>query len=157
MVERLIIADIAPVDYRPHHLGLVRAMRGLDLSGIRRRGDADVALATAIPDAAERGFLLQNLVFDHEQARWRLNLEAIERAMPQLAGFPPVPDDAVYRRPALFVAGDRSDYLLPEHEPAIRRLFPQAQIARIPDAGHWIHAERPQAFLDIVEPFLAGI
>ena len=55
---------------------------------------------------------------------------------------------------ALFVAGGRSDYLLPEHEPAIRGLFPRAHIVRIPDAGHWIHAERPQEFLEIVEEFL---
>jgi pimeloyl-ACP methyl ester carboxylesterase len=157
MVERLVVVDIAPVAYRPHHLGLVRAMRGLDLSGITRRGEADVALAGAFPNAAERGFLLQNLMFDNGQARWRLNLEAIERAVPQLTGFPPIPDSAVYRGPALFVAGGRSDYLLPEHEPAIWRLFPNARLARIPDTGHWVHAERPQAFLDIVEPFLAGM
>jgi esterase len=156
MVERLVVVDIAPVAYRPHHLGLVRAMRGLDLAGIRRRSEADAALATAVPDAAERGFLLQNLVFDNEQAHWRLNLEAIERAMPQLTGFPPVPDSAVYHGPALFVAGGRSDYLLPGHQPVIRRLFPNARLARIPDAGHWVHAEQPQAFLDIVEPFLAA-
>ena len=156
MVERLVVVDIAPVAYRPHHLGLVRAMRGLDLSGIKRRGQADAALAAAVPHAAERGFLLQNLVFDPEP-RWRLNLEAIERAMPQLTGFPPVPDDAVYPGLALFVAGGGSDYLLPEHEPAIRRRFPNARLTRIPDAGHWVHAEQPQAFLDIVEPFLAGM
>jgi esterase len=156
MFERLIVVDIAPVVYRPHHLGLVRAMRGLDLSGITRRSDADRRLAPQVPNAAERGFLLQNLVFDNGQARWRLNLEAIERAMPQLTGFPPLPDSAVYPGPALFVAGGRSDYLLPEHEPAIRRRFPNGRLARIPDAGHWVHAEQPQAFLDIVEPFLAA-
>ena len=76
--------------------------------------------------------------------------------MPVLVGFPALPDNAVYRGPALFLAGGHSDYLRPEHEPAIRRLFPQAQITCIPDAGHWVHAEQPRAFLDIVEPFLAA-
>lgn len=89
------------------------------------------------------------------QPRWRLNLAAIERAMPQLAGFPSMPG-ARYDGPTLFVAGDRSDYLRPEHEPEIRRLFPAGRIARIADAGHWLHAERPPAFLDLVEPFLAA-
>lgn len=154
MVERLVVVDIAPVAYRPHHLGLVRAMRGLDLAGIKRRGEADQRLAPAVQDAAERGFLLQNLVFDNDQPHWRLNLEAIEREMPQLTGFPTVPDGAAYRGPALFVAGGRSDYLLPEHEPAIRRLFPNARLARIPNAGHWVHAEQPHAFLEVVEAFL---
>jgi pimeloyl-ACP methyl ester carboxylesterase len=156
MIERLVVVDIAPVAYRPHHLALMHAMRALDLAAIKRRGEADAALAAAVPDAAERGFLLQNLVFG-PGPRWRLNLEAIERQMPTLAGFPAVPAETVYRGPALFVAGGRSDYLLPEHEPAIRRLFPQARIARIPDAGHWVHAEQPQAFVDLVEGFLDGL
>jgi esterase len=76
--------------------------------------------------------------------------------MPLLAGFPAIPAGAAYRGPALFLAGGHSGYLRPEHEPAIRRLFPNARIARIAGAGHWLHAEQPQAFLDIVEPFLAG-
>jgi esterase len=155
MVERLVVVDIAPVAYRPHHLGLVRAMRALDLTGIDRRGEADAALAATVPDAAERGFLLQNLLFDNGAPRWRLNLEAIEREMSTLAGFPAVPDNAVYRGPVLFVAGGCSDYLLAEHEPVIRRLFPHARITRIPGAGHWVHAEQPEAFLEIVEAFLA--
>jgi pimeloyl-ACP methyl ester carboxylesterase len=156
MVERLVVVDIAPVAYPPHHLALVRAMRALDLGAIARRSEADQVLAPAIPDAAERGFLLQNLVFEDGQPRWRLNLEAIERKMPDLVGFPAVPDNAVYRGPTLFVGGARSDYLPPEHEPAIRRLFPNARIARIEGAGHWVHAEQPAAFVEIVEPFLAA-
>jgi esterase len=155
-VERLVVVDIAPVTYHPRHLAYVRAMRALDLGAIKRRAEADARLAPAVGDAAERGFLLQNLVFDGGAARWRLNLAAIERALPDLAGFPALAPAASYRGPALFVAGVRSDYLRSEHEPKIRRLFPDARIARIADAGHWLHAEQPQAFLDIVEPFLAG-
>jgi pimeloyl-ACP methyl ester carboxylesterase len=159
-VARLVVVDIAPAAYAPHHLGYVRAMRALDLGGITRRSEADARLAPAVGDAAERGFLLQNLVFPSAAAggevRWRLNLAAIERAMPRLAGFPAIPAGATYPGPALFVAGGRSDYLRPEHEPEIRRLFPNARIARIADAGHWPHAEQPQAFLDIVEPFLSA-
>ena len=154
MVERLVVVDIAPVAYPPQHLDFVRAMRALDLTGIKRRGEADPLLAPAVPDTAERGFLLQNLVFEGGRARWRLNLEAIERDMPVLVGFPAVPEDAVYRGPTLFVGGARSRYLLPEHEPAIRRRFPNARIEWIENAGHWVHAEQPAAFLQLVEPFL---
>jgi pimeloyl-ACP methyl ester carboxylesterase len=155
-VERLVVADIAPVAYQQRHLGIVRAMRGLDLSGIARRTAADAKLAAAVPDPAERAFLLQNLAFDGGAARWRINLEAIEHAMPALAGFPPVPPGTAYNGKALFIGGGHSDSLRPEHEPEIRRLFPNARIARIPGAGHWLHAERPQEFLDLVAPFLAG-
>jgi len=170
-VERLVVVDIAPVAYAPHHLGYVQAMRRLDLHGLTRRSEADARLAAAVPDVAERAFLMQNLVFDPHpdppplagegrvgaaQPRWRLNLTAIEHAMPQLVGFPAMPPGARYEGPALFIAGGRSDYLRSAHEPGIRCLFPAARIARIADAGHWLHAERPQVFLDLVEPFLAG-
>jgi pimeloyl-ACP methyl ester carboxylesterase len=155
-VERLVVADIAPVEYPARHMPYLRAMRALDLAGIGRRGQADARLMPAIPDPVERAFLLQNLVFDGPTARWRLNLAAIEREMPALVGFPALPPGTAYDGPALFVAGGRSDYLRPEHEPATRRLFPNARIARIANAGHWLHAEQPQAFLAAVEPFLAG-
>lgn len=155
-VERLIVVDIAPVAYPPAHLAYVRAMRTLDLGGVKRRGEADARLAPFVADAAERMFLLQNLVFEDGQAHWRLNLATIERAMPLLVGFPALPAGAAYRGPALFIAGGRSDYLRPEYEPEIRRLFPNARVARLADAGHWLHAEQPRAFLDIVEPFLAA-
>ena len=147
-VERLIVADIAPI------LDRVKAMRGLDLANIKRRSVADAALAPMIPDPAERAFLLQNLILEESQARWRLNLEAIEREMPRLVGFPAIQAGRTYDGPSLFVAGDRSDYLRPEHEPAIRRLFPKAEIANIDNAGHWLHAEQPAAFLAVVEAFL---
>jgi esterase len=153
-VERLIVADIAPVPYPVRHLGEVEAMRRLDLSGIARRSQADAALAGAAPDSAERGFLLQNLVFQNGGARWRLNLAAIEREMPRLVDFPIVPEGCTYDGPALFVAGAGSDYVRPEHEASVRRLFPKAEITHIDNAGHWLHAERPAAFLAIVEPFL---
>ena len=130
-------------------------MRDLDLAGIKRRSEADTRLAPSIPEPGERAFLLQNLVFEDGRARWRLNLAAIEQGMPGLADFPELPPDTAYDRPALFIAGGQSDYLRPEHEPTIRRLFPRAEIARIDNAGHWLHAEQPAAFLAIVEPFLS--
>jgi pimeloyl-ACP methyl ester carboxylesterase len=155
-VERLVVVDIAPVRYAAAaHLAYVRAMRGLDLAAVIRRGDADRALAAAVPDAAERAFLLQNLVLGDGPPRWRLNLPAIESAMPGLADFPSMPPCAVYAGPTLFIAGARSAYLRPEHEPAIRRLFPDAAIATIADAGHWPHAEQPAAFVDCLERFIA--
>jgi pimeloyl-ACP methyl ester carboxylesterase len=153
-VERLIVVDIAPVAYATRHLGHVRAMRQLDLASIKRRADADAALAPTIADTAERAFLLQNLILEDGGARWRLNLEAIEREMPHLAGFPPISVSRTYAGPSLFVAGGRSDYLRPEHEPVIRRMFPNAEIANIDNAGHWLHAEQPTAFLAVLEAFL---
>ena len=156
MVERLIVADIAPVAYQARHSRLAAALAALDLADVRRRADADARLQAAVPDPAERAFLLQNLVFDGGAVRWRINLEAIEREMPTLVGFPPLPLGIAYNGPSLFIGGERSDYLRPEHEPEIRLLFPNARIVRIPEAGHWLHIEQPEAFLKQVETFLNG-
>jgi esterase len=155
-IERLVVVDIAPVAYPIPYLGYVRAMRALDPSAITRRSKADTLLAETVRDPAERSFLLQNLVFGDGPPRWRLNLAALEAALPVLASFPSFPLDTSYKGPALFIAGGKSQALRPRHEPAIQALFPNAIIERIDDAGHWVHAERPEAFLALVEPFLAG-
>jgi pimeloyl-ACP methyl ester carboxylesterase len=152
-VERLVVVDIAPVDYAAPTAEL-DAMRSLDLAAITRRSEADRVMAADIPDAAERAFLLQNLVFDDGKPHWRLNLTGIERGMPDILGFPDLPS-AVYRGPALFLSGAESGYLRPEHQSAICELFPAAQFAPIAGASHWVHAEQPEAFLGVVERFLA--
>jgi pimeloyl-ACP methyl ester carboxylesterase len=155
-VERLVVVDIAPVVYPASPLAYAQAMRGLDLGAIAQRGDADRALAGAIPDSAERAFLLQNLVFGDGPPRWQLNLAAIEAALPALSGFPSPPARTVYGGPVLFIAGEKSDYVRPEYEADIGRFFPNARVVRIAGAGHWVQAERPDAFLAAIEPFLAG-
>src|SRR6185437_4146057 len=126
------------------------------LAGVSRRAEVDAQLAGAITSQAERAFLLQNLVLESGRAHWRLNLPVLDRFMPEISGFPELPAGASFARPALFVAGERSSYVRPEYRPAIERLFPQARILQVPEAGHWLHAERPDAFLALVTPFLAG-
>jgi esterase len=153
-VERLVVVDIAPIVYPTTYLTYVRAMRGLDLTAIARRGAADSWLAATILDPAERSFLLQSLVLGEGTPRWQLNLAALEAAMPVLAGFPTLPQGLLYEGPALFIAGGNSGHLRPEHEAAVRTLFPNVELRRIADAGHWVHIERPQEFLALIAPFL---
>jgi pimeloyl-ACP methyl ester carboxylesterase len=97
---------------------------------------------------------VQNLAAENGKLVWRLNLEAIERNFADIIGFPEMRPGQVYAGPALFVAGGRSTYVRPEHAAPIRGLFPRAEVVRIPDAGHWVHAERPDAFIEAVMPFL---
>ncbi|HEY0837650.1 MAG TPA: alpha/beta fold hydrolase [Azospirillum sp.] len=152
-VERLIVADIAPVAYTHTHAPYVAAMRGADLAGCTRRGEVEAQLADAVPEASLRAFLLQNLVMENGVFRWRINLDAIGAGMEELIGFPDM-GGRRYDGPALFIGGGASDYITPDSEPAIRRHFPAAEIAMVPNAGHWVHAERPDEFADLVEAFL---
>jgi pimeloyl-ACP methyl ester carboxylesterase len=152
-VGRLVVADIAPVAYGHTQMPLVAAMRGLDLGGVASRAEADRRLAATVPDPAVRAFLLQSL--DLKAAggpAWRLNLDALGANMPAILGWPDLPGP--YAGPALFLAGGASDYVRPEHREAIRALFPAARLARIPGAGHWLHADRPEAFAAAVAAFL---
>jgi len=151
-VARLAVADIAPVAYPPALRAYVTAMRELPLSPGMTRREADAALAAAVPEAGIRAFLLQNLRFGADAPAWRLGLDEIAAAMPSIEGFPEF--DARYEGPALFLSGERSDYIRPEHQGLIRALFPAARFATVPAAGHWVHAENPEGFLTLLEPFL---
>jgi esterase len=153
-VERLVVVDVAPAAYPPVLAAYARALREVDLTGVTRRSEVDARLAGAIPDPADRAFLLQNLVLDDSGARWRLNLPVIERFMPEISSFPEIAAGRAYPGPTLFIGGAASAYIRPEHRPTIEHLFPAASIVRIPDAGHWVHAERPRQFFDAIAPFL---
>jgi esterase len=153
-VARLVVADIAPVTYPPGLRGYVEAMRDVPLRPGLTRREADVALASAVPQPGIRAFLLQNLRFDADPPSWRLHLDAIAAAMPVLEGFPDF-GDRRYEGPVLVLAGERSDYLrAPEHQARLRALFPAARFATVPAAGHWVHADNPAGFLALLEPFL---
>ncbi|MGQ9366055.1 alpha/beta fold hydrolase [Azospirillum sp. A39] len=152
-VERLVVVDIAPVAYTHTHAPYVAAMKAADLQGCSRRSEVDAQLADAVPDPALRAFLMQNLVQEHGRFRWRLNLDALAAGMTELIGFPDL-GAARYDGPTLFVGGSRSDYITPDTAPAIAAAFPAARTAMLPDAGHWLHAERPEAFTAILEGFL---
>ncbi|MBD3788064.1 MAG: alpha/beta fold hydrolase [Sphingomonadales bacterium] len=154
LVRRLVVADMAPVSYGhgAAHGALQRAMAGLDLSGLTLRSQADQRLAEAIPDPSTRAFLLQSLDLKADPPRWKLNLEVLGAEMDAILDWPGTP--GVFEGPALFVHGALSNYVKPEHEPAIRAQFPRAEFAVIEGAGHWLHAERPRDFEAVVADFL---
>ncbi|MDD7970744.1 alpha/beta fold hydrolase [Roseinatronobacter alkalisoli] len=145
LVNRLLVADIAPVAYEHSQTHLIAAMRALDISALKTRADADAALSADVADPGVRAFLLQSLDLRADPPRWRLNLDVLEREMDRITGWP---DDVQgsYDRPVLFLSGAKSDYVLPGHRPAIKALFPDAKFAKLPGAGHWLHAEAPRPF-----------
>ena len=150
-VRRLVVADIAPVAYGHTQQHLIDAMRAVDLSRVERRGDAEAQLAPMVPEEGVRAFLLQSL--DVAERRWRLNLDALAANMGAILGWPDV--GAVSAAETLFLSGGASDYVQPEHRPAIKALFPKAKFAKIPGAAHWLHAEKPREFEAAVRAFLA--
>jgi pimeloyl-ACP methyl ester carboxylesterase len=152
-VERLVVADIAPVTYPPALRGYVTAMQAVELRPGLTRRDADAALAEAVPESGIRAFLLQNLRFGEGAPAWRLGLAEIAAGMPVIEGFPELPGR--YEGKVLVLGGERSNYIRTAHHGCIQALFPAARFATVPDAGHWVHAENPQGFLALVEPFLA--
>ncbi len=156
LVERVIAADIAPVSYRSSLIEYIRAMRAIDLAKFSRRAEVEQALADAIPVPGERSFMMQNLVSEDGSLRWRINLAALEAHFGEITGFPDPGEGTSYDGPALFLNGERSDYIRPEHEPAIRSMFPRARIVTIEGAGHWLHAERPDAVFESLHGFLAA-
>jgi pimeloyl-ACP methyl ester carboxylesterase len=153
-VEKLIIADIAPVTYAPSLRPYVAAMQAVPLRPGLTRREADAMLAAAVPEPGIRAFLLQNLLLAETPPRWRLGLAELAAGMPEIEGFPPIA--ARYAGPTLVLTGGRSAYVRPEHQEGFLSLFPAAQFATIPGAGHWLHAEKPAEFLGAVERFLGA-
>lgn len=152
LVRRLIVADIAPVAYSHTQQQYIDAMRAVDLSAVTRRSEAAAQLGEQGVERDLQAFFTQSL--DIKGRRWLYNLDALEHEMPKILSFPEVA--ARFEGPALFLSGGKSDYVRREHRPEIKALFPAARFARIPDAGHWLHAEKPGEFLAVAETYLSG-
>lgn len=153
-LRRLVVVDIAPVTYPSAFRPYAEAMAAIPLRPGLRRAEADAALREAVPDAGVRAFLLQNLRFGDGAPAWRCNLAVITAALDAISGFPALPEAARWEGEALFVAGENSAYLDARGRAATLARFPAAAFAVVPGAGHWVHAEAPEAFLAAVMPFL---
>ena len=154
IVDRLIVADMAPKAYPPHHEDLLDALAGIDPTAYESREAIDAALAADVPSRPIRQFLLKNLDYDGEQYTWQMNLEVIRAQYDEINAA--LPREASYDGPTLFVRGSESDYVSEDDRPGIRERFPTARLETIDGAGHWLHADRPEAFAETVLNFLRG-
>lgn len=162
-----VIADIAPVsytsltDYSEHtlaHLNMMNAMMSVPLDQLHSREEADRMLAEAVPEKRTRLFLLKSLYLDAEgRFSWRLNLPVLARHLPHILGgtedFGPLPNPSL-TCPVLFLKGGNSDYINPDNMPLLHRAFPDARLQVIQDAGHWLHFEQPERFVEATRNFL---
>ena len=164
-VERLVVLDIAPVKYGPgdgsgwaEACATIRAMRGVDVGRATDKKDAEQSLSRAISDPALRAFVLMNLARRSGGGlRWRVNLDAIDAALPQLADWPIKAGQGVvpYGGNTLFVGGGRSRYVRSSHLETISSFFSRFSVTTVRSAAHWIHADEPDALLLIAANFLA--
>ena len=150
LVGRLIVADIAPVAYEHDQSQHIKTMRAVNLTQVKKRSDVTAQLAQHIDDPTLQSFFAQSL--DFASGRWRLNLDALERDMPAILGFPEF--DTIFSNQTLFLSGAESNYVTQTTRTNIKRLFPNAKFAKIPNTGHWLHAEAPREFEASVRAFL---
>jgi len=156
-VEKLIVADMAPVQYSPKHNDVLDALNAIDLTTVKTRKQADEQLAQYIEELGVRQFLLKSLApnsdktDDKNAMQWRFNLKAISENYQALTlGFD---EHLQYKGPTLFIKGELSGYIQAKHRPTIAKLFPNSRGHVVNDAGHWLHAQKPEQFNRIVNGF----
>lgn len=153
-VTRLLVADIAPGEGGfSQNAHLAAELAALHLPAYLDRAGADALLARVIPEANVRGLMMQNLELG-DNPRWIIGLSEIAAAMPAIVGWPHIAEGVHYDGPVLFVAGQRSNYIQPANYPEMKRLFPHYTLKTIENAGHWVHADQPQAFYDTLTAFI---
>lgn len=151
-IDRLVVVDIAPRQYFSEHTPLMDAMMALDLRHYESRSEVDEALSDKINDKTVRQFLLMNLQAGEVGLFWRINLPALKANYRNLMAA--VCEDVELTMPSLFVYGALSEYVTDDDQRLIRQHFTAAEFEAIDKAGHWVHAERPQQFKQVVEEFL---
>ncbi len=153
LVSHLVIADIGPKAYPPHHQAILKALLHLEQGRPQSRKQADSLLAVFIDDPLIRQFLLKNLYWSKsKQLTLRLNLKALINNSNEIGA--PLTEKGYYAGPTLFLKGALSDYIMPGDWALISHHFPQASLVEIPKAGHWLHAENPVDFLEAITDFL---
>jgi pimeloyl-ACP methyl ester carboxylesterase len=156
-IAGVAVIDIAPEAYADQFSPYVAAMHGLDVAAATSRRDVRQALVSLLGVEAPVDFLMQNLQRHDERFDWRINLLATATCMRDLCDFPQHLLRRHYPGPALFVTGQHSAYVCPASRAEIVRLFPRARIQQISDAGHWVHADQPEALLKTLREWLAEI
>ncbi len=150
-ISKLIVADIAPLPYQHSHTEFIDAMSSVDFNKVKTRNDVENQLKTDIPEPMIRQFLMQNLIRIDSGFNWRINLEAISENMGFILGYD---QEQISETETLFIGGGNSNYIVPAVHPEINRLFPSSKFETIEGAGHWLHAEQPDRFIQLVKDFL---
>lgn len=151
-VASLVVADIAPVEYRPQHQAVLAGLQAIDLENIGSRQQVIDQLGEFIADSGVRQFLAKNIYKKSQgEYAWRFNLTGLLENYDLLRTAPEM--ELPYQGSTLFIKGETSHYIVPEYQAAIKKAFPHFQFKMIQGAGHWLHAEKPVAFAKVVEKY----
>lgn len=151
--DRLIVVDISADEYQHKHDVFIDAMLSIDLDKFTKRSEASNALKEKVDDQRIRQFLMKNLHWkDRSKLGWKANLEVIQENLPEI--FRAIDSSVPYDKPSLFIRGGESLYIRQKHIPRIKKLFTKAKVETIEGASHWLHAEKPDEFYQLVMQFL---
>ena len=152
-IGKMVIADMAPKYYEPHHQAVLAAIHSVDPAKATSRREVEEKLRMALKDEATIQFLLKNLYWnDQEKLDWRFGFREIEQNIDETGKA--LPSGLHIDVQVLFIRGQRSGYITADDEIVIPKIFSKATFATVQDAGHWLHADQPKAFFDIVIDFL---
>lgn len=144
-VEKLIVADIGPKYYRPHHQDILAGLNAVDLSQKPDRAQVEEILKGYVSDFGTRQFLMKSLYWiEPGQLAFRFNLPVFNEYIDNIGEA--LPENALFEKPTLFLRGGNSNYIKDEDFEMIKHHFPNSEIKTIPNAGHWLHAENPKDF-----------
>ena len=155
IAKQLIIVDIAPRAYKAHHDDVLKALNAVDFTDINTRKEAEIILGKYINDFGTKQFLLKNIYWKEDETKqmdWRFNLKAITKNYDNVGVQAP---EGSTGTPALFIKGDKSNYVTDSDEKEIAKRFSNYRIETIADSGHWVHAEQPEAFFNSVMKFIS--
>ncbi len=151
-LEKMVVVDIGIKKYPMHHNEIIKGIKSLDLSTLTSRSEAENAMKPFVDSYGVRQFLLKNLYwFEKGKLAWRMNVEVLEREMEEILA--PIPNIEVWT-PTLFIRGAMSNYILDEDWDEIEEIFPDAILETIENAGHWVHSEQPEEFIEMVLGFI---
>lgn len=152
-VEKLIVADISPKAYPPHHQGIIKALQSVDFDAVTSRQQVEEVLSQYISEKSVIQFLTKNLYWtEDKKLNWRFNLKTLAEKYNDFVA------NAIkfgkFEGETLFIAGEKSNYILPQDEFLMRQQFPNYKLVTIANAGHWVQAENPKDFNEAVKEFL---
>jgi pimeloyl-ACP methyl ester carboxylesterase len=153
LLNKLIIVDIAPKYYKPHHQSVLKALFAVDFNIVKTRREVEDILSLYITDFGTKQFLLKNIYWkENGELDWRFNFKVIAQQIKNIGLA--LTDDANCDTPTLFIRGEKSNYILDEDVNLIQQIFPRSMLETIAGAGHWVHAEKPKEFFDCVMNFI---